>query len=119
MEPRFGILREALTQNQLGRRRAAPSLGRRRRDGRARTRPRHRLGITPAHQSERAGIVLSPELTAGVAALHASIDAPPGDTLWDPASLDSHPTWIAARRAAAHLLRLLPDDDTPRGAESL
>lgn len=112
MEPSFGILREALTQLSWDADEQRQAFA-----GAAVT-DELALDLDNAwaslpHQPERAGIVLSPELTAGVTALHASIDAPPGDALWDPASLDSHPTWIAARRAAAHLLRLLPDDDTP------
>lgn len=70
------------------------------------------------YQTQQAGIALNPELIAGLAALHASFDAPPGDTLWDPASLDSHPTWITARRTAAHLLHMLPEGERLRRSET-
>lgn len=64
-------------------------------------------------QTRRAGIALDPELVAGLAALHASFDVPPGDALWAPEALDRHPTWITARRTAAHLLHMLHDGETP------
>lgn len=60
------------------------------------------------YECERVGVTLDPQLTAALAALLASLDAPQDDDLWDPDVLDSHPTWETARRTSAHLLGTLP-----------
>lgn len=112
MERPFGILREALTHlsqdaDEQSRIFAGPAVT-------------DELALdldaawtSLAYQAEHAGVTLDPELIAGLAVLHASFAAPSGDPLWDPASLDSHPTWITARRTAARFLRMLPNGEAP------
>ena len=62
-------------------------------------------------QMERAGVTLDPGLQTALRELERSIDAPPSDPLWEDASLDTHPTWIEARRTARQLLARLPAGD--------
>jgi hypothetical protein len=56
------------------------------------------------YESERTGIVLDNALVTALRDLGSSLDVPPGDPLWDDESIDTHPTWAAARRIARQLL---------------
>lgn len=60
------------------------------------------------YESQRTGIVLDDALVTALHDLLRRLDAPPGDQLWDDESLDTHPTWAAARRTARELLSQLP-----------
>jgi hypothetical protein len=60
------------------------------------------------NESQRTGITLDSALQAALRDLNSRLDAPPSDPLWDDESLDTHPTWIAARRTARQLLSQLP-----------
>lgn len=60
------------------------------------------------YESQRTGAVLDDALVTALHDLLGSLDAPPSDPLWDDESLDTHPTWAAARRTARQLLSQLP-----------
>jgi hypothetical protein len=70
------------------------------------------------YESQRTGIVLPGPFIAALRDLNDRLDAPPGDSLWDDAALETHPTWDAARRNARVLLAQLPptsDEDISGG----
>jgi hypothetical protein len=60
------------------------------------------------YESQRTGIVLDDALCTELRDLNNQLAAPPGDPLWNDESLDTHPTWAAARRTARQLLSRLP-----------
>jgi hypothetical protein len=60
------------------------------------------------YECDRTGIVLDDDLVTALRNLVDRLAAPPSDPLWDDESLDTHPTWIAARRTARQLLSRLP-----------
>lgn len=111
MSPRFGLLREALEHLSWD----APTQ-RRHFDGAVAT-DELALDLDNAlvslpHECERLAVTLEPDLAAALAELHTALGDAPGSGLWDPASLDSHPTWAFARCTAARLLERLTDEGT-------
>ena len=60
------------------------------------------------YESQRTGIALDSALLTALRDLNSCLEAPPADPLWDDESLDTHPTWTAARRTARQLLSQLP-----------
>jgi hypothetical protein len=50
---------------------------------------------------------VAPAVLAELRKLNRGFDVPPGDALWNDASLDTHPVWAAARETARRLLKNL------------